>query len=60
MTNKQKLQFVIDNSRLEGITHTPDEIERLRLVCENELSAKDAIKQIIAHHNMKYGRQISL
>lgn len=46
-TAENQLNFIINNSRLEGMHCTADEINRLRKVISGEMSVENAVKEVI-------------
>lgn len=53
-----RINFVIDNARLEHMYHTEDEINRIREVATGKKTCSQAIHEIISLHVAKYGQHI--
>lgn len=54
---EENVNFVVNNARLEHMHLTEDEIERVHAVALGEKTSEQAIKEIIALHEKKYGRR---
>lgn len=51
-TAEKRLNFIVNNSRLEGMHCTADEIERLKKVLSGEMSVEHALKEIFSQYNI--------
>jgi len=51
-TAEKKLNFIVNNSRLEGMHCTTDEITRLKKVLSGEMSVDCALKEIFSQYNI--------
>lgn len=50
---ERRVNFIVNNSRLEGLHHTPEEVERIRRVVSGKMSCDSAVKEVIALHEKK-------
>lgn len=51
-TAEKQLNFIVNNSRLEGMHCTEDEIVRLKKVLAGEMSVECALKEIFSLYNI--------
>lgn len=52
LTAEKQLNFIVNNSRLEGMHCTNDEVVRLRKVLSGEMSVEYALKEIFSQYNI--------
>ena len=57
LTPEQKLNFIINNSRLEGMECDEKEIARLKNVLSREISTEQAVEEILEKY--KNGKNLS-
>lgn len=48
LSAEKQLNFIINNSRLEGMHCTADEIDRLKKVLAGEITVENALKEIFS------------
>lgn len=46
-TAENQLNFIVNNSRLEGMHCTENEIDRLKKVLSGDISVENAVKEVI-------------
>ena len=51
-TAERQLNFIVNNSRLEGMKCTEDEIARLKKVLAGEMSVENALKEVFSLYNV--------
>lgn len=56
--NVNSVKFIVNNSRLEGLYHTEDEVKRIENVVTGKISVSQAIEETIALHYEKYGKHV--
>lgn len=54
---EENVNFVVNNARLEHMHLTEDEIERIREVALGKKNSEQALKEIIALNEKKYGKK---